>query len=218
MDEITIKAIIEKYNAGASLYQLAKEYKSYPMTICRILEKNHITLRHDTMETGEHTAKNGEKLIEWAKAQGRLVTKSELAKVLGRTRLPHSYFTKYPELGNYVQAHGEKAWKTYINQLFDWLKKNNIPYKPNDKKLLNGWSVQALLLEEYANIAIQIDIKPQYMSIPRYKHTIEGKIKKAHEKGVTIILLNEKHFENLDQIKKLLDEAKHSTKESDENK
>ena len=55
--------------------------------------------------SGEPYVQNGEKLIEWAKAQGRLVTKAELAEVIGTKRLSPSYFIKYPELSKYVVIH-----------------------------------------------------------------------------------------------------------------
>ena len=183
---------------------MQKDFGTYPTTVKRILERNGIELRHDVARKGTYIIKDGEKLIEWAKAQGRLVTKAELATVLGKTRLSPSYFIKYPELGQYVVTREQKDIQEYSQKLYDWLKENNIPYKPNDRKKL-GISVSALLLEEYENTILQIAIKPSCISKKKFNDDIEKRIYKAKENGMVVIFLNEEHFENLDSIKDLLD-------------
>lgn len=203
------EAIIEAYNNGESMNSISKRFNTYPTTIKRILERNNVELRHDTIKTGSLIVKDGEKLIEWAKAQGRLVTKAELAKVLGKTRLSHSYFIKYPELGQYVAMREQSELNDYTEKLHKWLQKNNIQYKPNDRKTL-GVMVSALLLGSYKNMAIQIDIKPKCVSKKRYKDIMLQKLRKANEAKVIILFLKEEHFEDLDCIKGLLDSLKYS--------
>lgn len=200
--------IIEAYKNGQSLNRIAKVFNTYPTTITRILEMNNIDLRHDVAKKGEVYVKDGEKLIEWAKAQGRLVTKAELAKVVGRKRLSPSYFIKYPELGQYVKSYEQQELLEYTEQLFNWLKDNDIPFKPNDKTALEGVSVQALLFGEYNGILIVVDIKPKSMSKKRYGEIIQRRLDKAKEKNSTILYLKEEHFKNLDCIKDILDKLK----------
>ena len=203
------EAIIEAYNNSESMNSIAKRFNTYPTTIKRILERNKVELRHDTIKTGSLIVKDGEKLIEWAKAQGRLVTKAELAKVLGKTRLSHSYFIKYPELGQYVTMREQNELNDYTEKLHKWLQENNIQYKPNDRKTL-GVMISALLLGSYANMAIQIDIKPKCVSKKRYKEIMLQKLRKANEAKVIILFLKEEHFKDLDCIKGLLDSLKYS--------
>lgn len=208
--KIEPRGIIEAYERGESLNGIARAFGTYPTTVRRILERNNIELRHDVMLKGSHTVLNdGEKLIEWAKAQGRLVTKKELAKVVGKTRLSPSYFQKYPELGQYVASYEQKDIKKYTDQLFTWLQKNNIPYAPNDRSALEGIPVQAKLLEDYEGILIETDIKSKSVSNMRYKAMIHRRLKKANEKGLILLFLKEAHFENLDCIKSLLNGLKH---------
>lgn len=197
--------IIEKYNIGQSMNEIAKEYKTYATTIKRILEKNGIKLRHDSASKGTLLVNDGEKLIEWAKAQNRLVTKEELAKIAGTKRLSPSYFIKYPELGQYVKVETQGELSEYYNKLYDWLKENDIPYKPNDRTRMKV-SVDALLLKEYSNIAIQISIKPINISKKKYDENMQLKSLRAKEKGLEIIFLNKEDFENLDNLKLILDE------------
>ena len=117
--KINTEAIIEAYNNGESFNSIAKACGTYPITIRRILEKNGIELRHDSAKKGSIYVKDGEKLIAWAKAQGRLVTKAELAKIAGTKKLSPSYFIKYPELGQYIQSNNQKETRYYSrNTLF----------------------------------------------------------------------------------------------------
>lgn len=206
--EMKAAAIISAYKKGQSINSIAKTFKTYPTSIKRILEKNEIELRHDSRKKGEVYVEDGEKLLEWAKAQGRLVTKSELAKVIKKSRLSPSYFIKYPELGQYVETRTQKSLKIYTNELYDWLKKNNIPYKPNDRSTLEGLAVDALLLGEYSNLAIQISEKPTYVSKKQHEINIKQKLKRAEKVGIRIVFLNKDHFENLDDVKLLLDSLK----------
>lgn len=208
--KIEPQGIIEAYENGQSLNAIARAFGTYPTTVRRILERNDIELRHDAMVKGSHTVLNdGEKLIEWAKAQGRLVTRKELAAVAGKTRLSPGYFQKYPELGQYVASYEQKDIKKYTEQLFTWLQENDIPYSPNDRSALEGIPVQAKLLDKYDGILITIDIKSVAVSNARYKEMIRRRLKKAKEKGLVMILLKEEHFEDLDCIKGLLDSLKH---------
>lgn len=202
-----IETIITEYNSGLSLSEIAKKHGTYPTSVKRILEKNKTPLRHDTATKGCVYVKNGEKLIEWAKTQGRLVTKAELAKVLGKTRLSHSYFIKYPELGQYITMREPIELNDYTHKLHKWLQENNISYKPNDKKTL-GVTVSALLLNPYKNVVIQIDIKPKNVSKKRHENMMLQKLHNANEAGVAIVFLKEEHFKNLDCVKKLLNGLK----------
>ena len=206
--EMKATAIINAYKKGQSINSIAKTFETYPTSIKRILEKNEIELRHDSRKKGEVYVEDGEKLLEWAKAQDRLVTKSELAKVIKKSRLSPSYFIKYPELGQYVETRTQKSLKIYTNELYDWLKKNNIPYKPNDRSTLEGLAVDALLLGEYSNLAIQISEKPTYVSKKQHEISIKQKLERAEKVGIRIVFLNKDHFENLDDVKLLLDSLK----------
>ena len=209
MDKETIQRIIDEYNKGLSMNEIARNHNTYPTSVRRILEQNEVELRHDAVRKGSLIVQDGEKLIEWAKSQGRLVSRKELAKVLGKKRLSPSYFIKYPELGQYVVTHEQKDVLEYSEKLYKWLKENNISYKPNDRTKL-GLSVNALLLEEYTGIAIDIFIKPVCVSKRKHEEDTKTKMRKAKENDITIIFLNEEHFKNLDEIKGLLDSLKHS--------
>ena len=205
--KIEAEAIIKAYEDGQSMNAIAKAYGTYPTSIKRVLERNHVKLRHDARIEGSLHVKDGEKLIEWAKAQGRLVTRTELAHVIGKKKLSPSYFIKYPELGQYVTIDAQNELQEYYKKLYEWLQKNNIPYKPNDRTKLKA-SVDALLLEEYSNLAICISEKPRCMSKKKYESNIKLKMKRAKEAGVIIIFLNKEHFEDLDSVKGLLDSLK----------
>lgn len=207
--KIEPKEIIRAYQEGQSLNSIARAFGTYPTTVKRILLRNDIELRH-TSPRGELLVNDGEKLIEWAKAQGRLVSKAELAKIAGTKRLSPSYFIKYPELGQYVKSYEQKELLAYTEQLFQWLKDSNILYKPNDKTALEGVSVQALLLGEYEGLAIVLDIKPPSMSQKRYNDIIERRVVKSKEKNIFILYLKEEHFEDLSSIKELLNSLKYS--------
>lgn len=207
MDKETIQKMIDEYNKGLSMNEIARNHNTYPTSVRRILKQNGVELRHDAVRKGSLIVQDGEKLIEWAKSQGRLVSRKELAKVLGKKRLSPSYFIKYPELGQYVITHEQKDILEYSEKLYKWLKENNIPYKPNDRTKL-GLSVNALLLGEYTGIAIDIFIKPVYVSKRKHEEDTKSKMRKAKENDIIIIFLNEEHFENLDKIKGLLDSLK----------
>lgn len=206
--KIETSAIIKAYKKGQSINSIANTFGTYPTSVRRILERNDIELRHDSRKKGELYVQNGEKLLEWAKAQGRLVTKAELANVIGKSRLSPSYFIKYPELGQYVETRTQKSLKAYVNKLYDWLKKNNIPYKPNDRTVLEGVSVDALLLGEYSNLAIHISERATYVSKKKHEENIKQKTERAEKAGIRIIFLDKDHFKNLDDVKLLLDSLK----------
>lgn len=206
--KIETSAIIEAYENGQSINSIAKVFGTYPTSIKRVLERNSVKLRHDSRKKGELYVQDGEKLLEWAKAQGRLVTRTELAAVIGKTKLSPSYFIKYPELGQYIETRAQKSLKAYVNRLYDWLKKNNIPYKPSDRTILEGVSVDALLLGEYSNLAIHISERATYVSKKKHEENIKQKMERAEKAGIRIIFLNKDHFENLDDVKLLLDSLK----------
>lgn len=206
--KIEASAIIEAYENGQSINSIAKIFGTYPTSIKRVLERNNVKLRHDSRKKGELYVQDGEKLLEWAKAQGRLVTRTELAAVIGKTKLSPSYFIKYPELGQYIETRAQKSLEIYINKLHEWLKKNHIPYKPNDRTALEGLSLDALLLEEYSGLALQISEKAMYVSNKKHEKSLKQKMERAEKAGIRIIFLNKDHFENLDDVKLMLDSLK----------
>lgn len=206
--KIETSAIIEAYEKGQSINSIARAFGTYPTSIRRILERNNVKLRHDSRKKGELYVQDGEKLLEWAKTQGRLVTKTELAAIIGKSKLSPSYFIKYPELGQYVETRTQKSLEIYINQLYNWLKENNIPYKPNDRTVLEGLSLDALLLGEYSNLALQISERATYVSKKKHEENIKQKLERAEKAGIRIIFLSKEHFENLDEVKLLLDSLK----------
>lgn len=205
--KIDNQAIIDAYKNGQSLNAIARAFGTYATTVKRVLEKNDIELRHDAVTKGAIIVQDGEKLIEWAKSQGRPVTKSELAKVLGKKRLTPSYFIKYPELGRYVVRREQKDIEKYTEKLYQWLNDNHIQYKPNDRTKLKV-SVDALLLGEYSGLAIQIQEKPTCISTKKFEERIKLKMRRAKEADIVIVFLNKEHFEDLDSIKGLLDSLK----------
>lgn len=205
--KIDNQAIIDAYKNGQSLNAIARAFGTYATTVKRVLEKNDVELRHDAVTKGAIIVQDGEKLIEWAKSQGRPVTKSELAKVLGKKRLTPSYFIKYPELGKYVVRREQKDMEKYTEKLYQWLNDNHIQYKPNDRTKLKV-SVDALLLGEYSGLAIQIQEKPTCISTKEFEERIKLKMRRAKEADIVIVFLNKEHFEDLDSIKGLLDSLK----------
>ena len=205
--KIDNQAIIDAYKNGQSLNAIARAFGTYATTVKRVLEKNNIELRHDAVTKGAIIVQDGEKLIEWAKSQGRPVTKSELAKVLGKKRLTPSYFIKYPELGKYVVRREQKDIEKYTEKLYQWLNDNHIQYKPNDRTKLKV-SVDALLLGEYSGLAIQIQEKPTCISTKKFEERIKLKMRRAKEADIVIVFLNKEHFEDLDSVKGLLDSLK----------
>lgn len=207
MKELDKDKIIEAYNNGQSLTSIAKDLHTYATSVRRVLERYGVELRHDTKKAGELYVRDGKKLIDWAKAQGRLVTKTELAQVIGRSRLSPSYFEKYPELGQYIITKEPTELQEYSQKLYDWLQKNGIQYKPNDRTKLKV-GVTALLLGEYEGLALQIHIKPTYVSKKKYEESIKTKVRRASKNGVFIIWLSENHFEDLDSMIGLLDAFK----------
>lgn len=206
--KINTQAIIDAYNSGQSMNAISKEFNTYPTSIKRILERNGIELRHDGIEKGSLIVKDGEKLIKWAKAQGRPVTKAELAKIAGTKRLSPSYFIKYPELGEYIETRGQNELQGYINKLYKWLKANNIQYKPYDRTRLKV-SIDALLLGEYKDIALQISIKPSCVSNKKHKDKMDNILVRSIKNGLYVIFLDKLQFEEgLDSLKTKLDSLK----------
>ena len=199
--------IIEAYRSGRSMNSIAREYDTYATTIKRVLISHEIEIRKDDKRKGALYVKDGEKLIEWAKAQGRQVTKAELADVLGKKRLSPSYFIKYPELGQYIVTDEQNEFEEYYTQLYEWLQKNGIPYKPNDRTRL-GVTVDVLLLGDYEDIAIQLSDRPRNVSTKTHDKRMRMKSYNAAETGLKLVFLKTEHFKNLDEVKKLLDSLK----------
>ena len=202
-----VNKMIEAYNSGQSLGVIAKNFHTYPTSVRRVLEREGVELRHDIKRAGTCYVQDGEKLIEWAKAQDGLVSKADLAAVLGRTRLSHSYFKKYPELSQYIKPDAQNMLQEYYTKLYDWLNANGIPYKPSDRTKLQV-SVDALLLGEYSDIAIQIAERPKCVSVKIHEEKMRAKIDRAKKIGMAIIFLNKEHFEDLDKIKPLIESLK----------
>ena len=202
------EAIINAYNNGQSMNAIANTYNTYPISIRRLLEKEGVPLRHDAKTPGSCYVKDGEKLIEWAKTQGRLVTKAELAQIVGTKKLSPSYFEKYPELSKYIVTYERDEFQDYIQKLYEWLQKMNIPYKPNDRTKIQ-MSLTALLLGEYDGLALQLDIKPTNMSKKQYEKNIKEKIERGITAGIRILFLQKEHFKNLDSVVELLDNMRH---------
>lgn len=199
--------IIEAYRSGRSMNSIAREYDTYATTIKRVLISHEIEIRKDDKRKGALCVKDGEKLIEWAKAQGRQVTKAELADVLGRKRLSPSYFIKYPELGRYIVTDEQNEFEEYYTQLYEWLQKNGILYKTNDRTRL-GVTVDVLLLGDYEGIAIQLSDRPRNVSTKTHAKRMRMKSYNAAETGLKLVFLKTEHFKNLDEVKKLLDSLK----------
>ena len=99
-------------------------------------------------------------------------------------------------------THEQKELQEYSQKLYEWLRKNNIPYKPNDRTKLKV-SVTALLLGE-SNIALQIAIKPKCVSLKKYTEDMIERKNRAHEQGMTILFIHQEDFENLDVLKERL--------------
>ncbi len=205
--KIDNKAIIEAYENGESMNSIARAFGTYATTVKRVLEKHGVELRHDERKKGSIWVHDGEKLIEWAKAQGRLVTKSELAAVAGTKRLSPSYFIKYPELGQYIKTEIQTDLQEYYDRLYEWLKENDIPYKPGDRTKLNI-VIDALLLGEYSNLILQISERPYTVSKKTHNERMELLFNRAKAQGMTVVFLNKDSFEDLDKIKALLDDLK----------
>lgn len=200
--------LINEYTNGMSLNAIARKYGTYPTSIKRILVNHNIEIRDDTIKKGTVLVNDGDKLIKWAKAQDRLVTRAELAEVLGKTRISNSYFIQYPELGKYVKPYKQDCISSYIYKLYDWLKANDIPYLPNSRVKLGGAPVHATLLNEYNGILIHIAIKPKTMSKANFTTSMDNKKKRAEKNGCRIIFLLESDFKDLDYLKKLLEKKK----------
>lgn len=212
MKDLDIEKIIEAYENGQSLNSIAKEYNTYATSISRLLKKHDVKLRHDSIVKGEAYVKDGEKLIGWAQAQDRPVTKSELAKVIGQNRLSPSYFEKYPTLGRYIKGNMQKEFEPYFDRLCEWLTKHDIGFKLNDRTKI-GMSLSVLLFGEYSNIAFELNMKPKSMSTRAYDIRKFKKKDRAREAEIFIIWLNESLFKEddfmfNDKLRRLLNSAK----------
>lgn len=205
--KLNSEKLIKAYNEGKPLSTIAKEFHTYPTSVKRVLEKEGVELRHDVKKAGEFYVQDGEKLIEWAKAQGRLVTKTELAKVLGKVRLSPSYFEKYPELGQYILPREQKDIQYYSRTLYAWLKQNGILYKPNDRTKL-GVSVTALLLGDYKKFILQLNIKSIYVNKKQHMKRMQKTYEKAKDTDLVVIFVDENYFKDLSKLKIQLDEMK----------
>lgn len=201
--KIDHEAVIAAYNAGKSMTSIALDFDTYATTIKRILEKYNVELRHDMKRKGTIYVNDGDKLIAWAKAQGRPVTKDELAQAMGRTKISDSYFSKYPELSKYIKSDTQHELTEYYQTLYKWLQDNDIPYKPNDKSAI-GVMVDVLLLGDYAGIAMQICEKPRFVSKKDHEYKMKTKELRSEAVGIRLIFLDKKCLKDLDLIKHLL--------------
>ena len=199
--------IVKKYIDGNSLNAIAKEFHTYPMTISRILTQHKVELRHDKKEKGAACVTQGEKLLKYIEEKKAPATKSELAAFLGKSRLSPSYFKKYPELGQLVKTYDQKELKPYYDALYKFLKDNNIPYKPNDKTLI-GTNLDVILLGDYYGIALQIIIKPMYVSKKKHIQSMIEKSHRAADAGVILLMLQKEHFENLGAVKYIINDCR----------
>lgn len=197
--------IISAYQDGQSLGKIAKSLGTYSTSIKRILEDNDIEIRPLARKKGKVYVENGEELLKWAKAQKRLVTKAELANIVGRKRLSPSYFKKYPELGQYVTTREQYSLQEYSTKLYTWLQKNDIPYKPGDRTVLHGLSIHALLLGDYANIGLLITEKAKCVSKKIHDDSLKRKLAKAKEVGLNLLLIDKSDLENPEIIKTMID-------------
>lgn len=153
------------------------------------------------------TLKREKSLYFGQKHSGRLVTKTELAAVIGKKKLSPSYFIKYPELGRYVKSFESKTLSEYQVRLSKWLQENNIPYKPNDRTLIKA-PVDMALLGEYSNIALILSERPAGKSSARHMASLRSKYEKAEKAGVILIMVDRTKFEDLDKLKSTLDSLK----------
>ena len=64
-------------------------------------------------------------------------------------------------------------------------------------------SLDALLLDNYSNIALCIAKKPKTMSRKNHTTNMKKKIEKAKEAGITLVFIRD--FEDFDTLKNLLD-------------
>ena len=184
LNEADKPAIIEEYVNGMTMSSVARKYHTYPTTIRRLLKQHNIEVRDNVIRKGDVLLTDGDKLLEWAKAQGRLVTKAELGQI--------------------VRPYEQKELAPYIHQLYDWLKSNRVSYKPNDKHTLEGVAVHATLLGKYKNILVHIAIKPITVSRKNFITSMESKRKRAKEKDVEIIFLTARDFPDLKVLRRKL--------------
>lgn len=200
--------IILAYQEGQSLGKIAKSLGTYSTSIKRILEDNGVKLRPLARKKGELYIENGEELLKWAKSQKRLVTKTELANVIGKKRLSPSYFKKYPELGRYVTTREQSSLNVYTTKLYTWLQENNIPYKPCDRTALHGLPIHALLLGDYTGIGLLMTEKAKCVSKKIYNDRLKKKLEKAEEVGLNLILIDKSDLINPENIKIVIDMKK----------
>lgn len=198
--------IINSYNSGESMNSIANRLSIHTINIQRLLVKNGIPLRHDARKKGSFIDLDGRRLLEWAKAQGRLVSKRELADYIGKTRLNPKYFEEYPELGQYVKGHERSEFREYYIQLYTWLQDHNISYKTNDKTLLNA-KVDVMLLGEYENVIIVITERAKSMCTRLYNERLDRLIDRieianiGRDNKIRMISLKKSDFE--EGLKKL---------------
>lgn len=204
-----VDTIIKLYNEGNSMNEIARRLRTYPSTIKRVLDRHEVATRKRSESLkGMLYVKDGDKLVEWAKAQGRLVTKQELAEQLGKTKLSPSYFVKYPELGQYVVANEQSEFKEYYSELYVWLQRHGVPYKTNDKTTL-GAKVDVLLLGDYSGIAMLLTERPKNVSTRVHNERMNRCLSEASRLGIKMIELKKEHFEKaLEGLKETLDSLK----------
>lgn len=206
--DLPIKEILKLYGEGRSISYLGKKYNTHAMTISRILVNNRVPLRHDSRRYKTSRGVNVAEGIRWAKLQPGPVSRKALAEHLGLKTIPDSYYKEYPELYRCITPTMSQELQPYANKLFLWLKDNHIPFKPYDRTKLKNGKIDALLLDEYSNIGLQIAVKPYVISKKEFETSIKHKRERAEKAGVILIFLTEEHFKNLKELRLVLHRLK----------
>ena len=69
-------------------------------------------------------------------------------------------------------------------------------------------AVTALLLDEYSNFILQLDIKPKCISKKKFETDMREKLWRSAVAGMEFIYVDKKDFENLDYLKRFMDDIK----------
>lgn len=207
VDEADYDKIIKKYKKGASLNALAREYKTYPITISRILEKKGIKLRHDKLVRGSVVNDRSSEILDIVTSVDYPLTEGEIAAQMGIKRLPPKYLKRCPEIGKYIAPRAQADLRRFYKILTRWLDNYGFDYKLNDRKAL-GVSIDVLLLGKYNKVGILINIRPRYVSKKLYDSRMQEKLRRAKLNGIPMILLEYNDFPELSGLREEIDRAK----------
>ena len=186
--DLNEEKIINDYKNGSTMYSIAKEMKVTPGAIRNRLIKNGIELRESKVKRKDYASNEIKQMLKWLKSQDRLVTREELAKAIGRNRVPVHYFDDCPELTHYLKPRQQSDIAECTEKLYKWLNEHEIKFKANDRTKI-GINLHAVLLDEYDNIALHLDIKPNAQSKNSFKQSLQEKIDASEKAGVKLILL-----------------------------